>query len=202
MNVVYDGCDSIRWLKLRDLLNSQVLITIDKNDVVITQEALQGKKRGTSLFVDVLLLLVFWNLWGDVYYLIEYLNDAMRVNDDRRAQLKGSMVRWQDAALVLHNDEEEKKAANSAYSSNSADLQRMVAAMFSATIPIGVRASQGVVAAATNLSTSVLASMVQLPINVPYWVFYRPILPPFLRLSCKYTVQIYAIATCCAIFDT
>jgi hypothetical protein len=145
---------------------------------------------------------VYWNLWGDVYYLIEYLNDAMRVNDDRRAQLEGSKVRLQDAALVLHNDEEEKKAANSDYSSNSADLQRMVAAMFSTTTPIGVRASPGVVAAATNLSTSVLASMVQLPINVPSWFFYRSILPAFLRLSCKYTVQIYALATCCDIFNT
>ena len=53
-NVVYDGCDSIRWLKHRGLLNSQVSITIDKTELVITQEGLQGKRRGRSLLVGVL----------------------------------------------------------------------------------------------------------------------------------------------------
>jgi hypothetical protein len=119
----------------------------------------------------------------------------MRINDEQRVKLKGSMVRSQDAALVLHNDEEGNKAASSDYVSKASDLETTVAAMFSATMPIGDNATRGIVTAATSLSTSVLLSMVQLPLNVPYWFFYRPIFPAFMRLSCKYTVQIYALAT-------
>ena len=115
----------------------------------------------------------------------------MRINDDQRVKLNGSMVRSQDSALVLHNVEEGKKAANSAYLPNFSEQETMVAAMFSAAVPIGDIAIRGIIAAA-SLSTSVLLYMVQLPFNVPYWFFYRPILPIFLRLSCKYTVQIYS----------
>ncbi len=54
MNVVYDGCDSIRWLKRRELLDSEVSITIDKTELVTTQEALLRKKRGRLLFVGIM----------------------------------------------------------------------------------------------------------------------------------------------------
>ena len=117
---------------------------------------------------------------------LEYLNDAMRVNHEQRAQLKGSTVRRQDAALVLQNGEERSKSASSEYRSNSYELETKVAAMFSGTIPIGDIAVKGIVKFATYLPTSVLERMVQLPINVPSWMFKKEVVVPFLRLSCKH----------------
>lgn len=110
----------------------------------------------------------------------------MRVNHEQQAKLKGSTVRRQDAALVLHNDEKRAKTANNEYRSDSNELETRVASMFSATIPIGAIAAKGIVKFATSLPTPVLECMVQLPINAPSWMFKREVLAPFLRLSCKH----------------
>ncbi len=45
--VVYDGCDSLKWLCNRGFSDSEVSITINKRDAVFTQEALEAKNRGT-----------------------------------------------------------------------------------------------------------------------------------------------------------
>ena len=50
IKVVYDGCDSIRWLKHRGLLQPQVSITIDKTDVVHSIDEMIRKQSGGSLF--------------------------------------------------------------------------------------------------------------------------------------------------------
>jgi hypothetical protein len=46
MNIVYDGCDSLRWLASRGLGASEVWITINNRDVVYSQKALELKIRG------------------------------------------------------------------------------------------------------------------------------------------------------------
>ena len=46
MNIVYDGCDSLRWLASRGLGDSEVWITINNRDVVYSQKALELKIRG------------------------------------------------------------------------------------------------------------------------------------------------------------
>ena len=60
LKAVYDGCDSIRWLKHRGLLDFKVSITIDKTDVVQTIEAVQPKQSGWSLFGCVVFVLFFY----------------------------------------------------------------------------------------------------------------------------------------------
>ena len=48
MNIVYDGCDSLRWLASRGLGDSEVWITINNRDVVVyTKEALELQIRGS-----------------------------------------------------------------------------------------------------------------------------------------------------------
>lgn len=48
--VVYDGCDSLKWLGRRGFGDSEVSISINKKDDVFTQEALEAKKRGSLLY--------------------------------------------------------------------------------------------------------------------------------------------------------
>jgi hypothetical protein len=47
MNIVYDGCDSLRWLASRGLGDSEVWITINNHAVVFSQNALELKLRGS-----------------------------------------------------------------------------------------------------------------------------------------------------------
>ena len=47
MNIVYDGCDSLRWLASRGLGDSEVWITVNNRHVVVfSQKALELKIRG------------------------------------------------------------------------------------------------------------------------------------------------------------
>jgi hypothetical protein len=115
-----------------------------------------------------------------VYFLIEYLNDAMRLNDRKRKLLQGSMIRMQDVALILHRDIER---ANEKY--HVPDLVVKVLAMFSECSPPGDNAVHGIIAAASRLSEPLLSRMVQLPIAVPLW-FFKDLMPSLMRLSRKF----------------
>jgi hypothetical protein len=106
----------------------------------------------------------------------------MRINDDLRKDLKVSKIRRQDAAIVLHCDEQLKKRENPQFCSSRADLQAQVKAVFSESRPVPERVVDGIINLATNISTEVLESMVQSPINMPSWLFNRSI-SSLLRLS-------------------
>ena len=118
-----------------------------------------------------------------VYFLIEYLDDAMRLNDRKRKLLQGSMIRIQDVALILHRDIERANVANE--NCHAPDLVVKVLAMFSECSPPGENAVHGIIAAASRLSEPLLSRLVQLPIAVPLW-FFKDLMPSLMRLSRKF----------------
>ena len=117
---------------------------------------------------------------------LEYLDDALRLNDDKRKKLKGSMVRVQDVALILHNDVERDRLENGLYRREAGVLEAKVLAMFSDVCPPGENTVQGIILAALRLSESELSCMIQLPINIPLW-FFHTMIPSLVRLSRKFT---------------
>jgi hypothetical protein len=110
----------------------------------------------------------------------------MRLNDCKRKKLKGSMVRVQDVALVLHNNVKREMTENKQSSPESGVLEAKVLAMYSDVCPPGENTVHGIISAALRLSESELSFMIQLPINIPLW-FFNSMIPSLLRLSRKLT---------------
>ena len=166
--------------------DTTVKITVCKMEVVTTRAAYEETLRGRSRRYFVVCVNSALN--DVLYFLIEYLKDAMRLNDRKRKMLQGSRIRVQDVALILHKDIEREKLANENYRYKPGVLEAQVLAMFSELSPPGESAVHGIISAALRLSEPVLSCMVQLPIVIPLW-FFKNLMPSLMRLSRKYPAR-------------